>query len=243
VIYDRYAQVYDNSGQVHFSLRMIAYLSDLLPRFGWQGESALDLACGTGTLALAYAQWGLRAYGVDGSAAMLREAGCRWCLAGHSERRQYCGETDETVNRKVRSILASGLAPLLCVGETPAEREAGATDAVLAQQVRAGLAGVTLAAGDDLVVAYEPVWAIGTGRPATAADAGAAGRLIRGTLAAVLGEAAARRVRILYGGSVKPNNIWQFMQELEIDGALVGGASLEPDSFLTLAREAIRKES
>jgi triosephosphate isomerase len=155
-------------------------------------------------------------------------------LIGHSERRQYFGETDETVNKKLHAALAAGLRPCVCVGETLAERDAGRIEEVLARQVRIGLHG--LAADADFLVAYEPVWAIGTGRTATGAQAAEAIAHVRRLLGEIVGEARAHEVRILYGGSVTPENIAALMAEPEIDGALVGGASLKADAFTAIAR-------
>jgi len=167
------------------------------------------------------------------SAAMLRPLASE-VLIGHSERRQYFGESDESVNRKLQAALAAGLRPCVCVGETLEERDAGQVEAVLERQVTVGLQG--LAADADLLLAYEPVWAIGTGRAATSAQANDAMRAIRRVLGDVVGEARAATVRILYGGSVTPENVAELMAQPEIDGALVGGASLKPDSFSAIAR-------
>jgi triosephosphate isomerase len=168
------------------------------------------------------------------SAAMLKEAGCALTLIGHSERRQYFGETDETVNKKVKAALAAGLRPIVCVGETLAEREANETEAVLARQVAGGLSGLTESAFSPIIIAYEPVWAIGTGRTATPEMAQAAHAFIRQRVAQQVSVSAAAAVRILYGGSVKPDNIKGLMAQPDIDGGLVGGASLEAKSFAAL---------
>lgn len=176
------------------------------------------------------------AYTGEVSAAMLVSAGCRFVIIGHSERRQLFGETDETVNRKIGAALAAGLIPVFCVGETEAEREAGQTFAVLARQVDKGLAGIGFDGAGDLVVAYEPVWAIGTGKTATVDQAQQAHAYIRGRLGMLLGEALAKSIRILYGGSVKPDNIGQLMAMTDVDGALVGGASLDPETFIRIVR-------
>jgi len=154
---------------------------------------------------------------------------CDYVIIGHSERRHVFGETDEAVNRKVKAALAAGLLPIMCVGETLDEREAGQMADVLLRQTRAGLDGVEVP--ETFVVAYEPVWAIGTGKAATAEDAVAAISLIRQELASIAGEATAEAVRILYGGSVTPDNIAGFMANETIDGGLVGGASLKPEVF------------
>ncbi len=178
------------------------------------------------------------AYTGEVSPALLRDAGCRYAIIGHSERRQYCAETDEMVNRKIASALSGGLIPILCVGETLAEREAGDTKAVIGRQLRLALADLKTAGGEDLVVAYEPLWAIGTGRAATAAMAGEVCREIRAIFGDLLGQAAAEAVRVLYGGSVRGDNIGQFMAEAAIDGALVGGASLDVAGFGAIIRAA-----
>lgn len=165
------------------------------------------------------------------SAAMLIEAGCTHVIIGHSERRQLFGETDSGVNARTRAALAFGLVPIICVGETLAEREAGQTAAVVDRQVRAGLAGIDASTLARVVVAYEPVWAIGTGRTATPAQAQEVHAQIRTLLAELGGVPAAAAIRILYGGSVKPENIDALMAEPDIDGALVGGASLDAVQF------------
>jgi triosephosphate isomerase len=159
-----------------------------------------------------------------------------YVIVGHSERRHLFGESDELVGRKVRAALAHGLRPILCVGETLAENEAGATEAVVRRQLESGLAGVESL--ERVVLAYEPVWAIGTGRPATPEGANAVMGLLRRLLAARYGEAAAAAVRILYGGSVTPENFPGFLAMPEIDGGLVGGASLKAESFVALVRQA-----
>ncbi len=171
------------------------------------------------------------------SAPMLREAGAGAVILGHSERRQLFGETDEALARKVPAALAAELLPILCVGETEAEREAGETEAVLRRQVEADLANVADERLADVVIAYEPIWAIGTGRTASPENAEATIGFIRSLLAARDGEAAAR-TRILYGGSVKPANAAELLGREEIDGALVGGASLDPDDFAAIVAAA-----
>ena len=171
------------------------------------------------------------------SPAMLQEL-CQYVILGHSERRAYFGETDEGVNRKLKAALAHGLHPIVCVGETEAEYDAGQTEQVVSSQVRGCLAGLTSEQVAGLVIAYEPVWAIGTGKAATAAGAGSViGLNIRGTIAGLYGEAAAEAVRVQYGGSVTSANVAEFMAHPDIDGALVGGASLKPD-FVELVRIA-----
>jgi triosephosphate isomerase len=163
------------------------------------------------------------------SVGMLKEIGVRFVVVGHSERRQYFGETDATVNKRTLAVLAGGLTPITCIGETLQEREAGRTMAVLERQIREGLKGLSNPTG--IVIAYEPVWAIGTGKTATPTQAQEAHAYIRGEFGELYGEAVAAAVRILYGGSVKPDNMATLMKEPDIDGGLVGGASLEPDSF------------
>jgi triosephosphate isomerase len=170
------------------------------------------------------------------SAAMLREAGCRYTIIGHSERRQFFGETDDSVNRKLRAALAAGLRPIVCVGELLTERDTGQTEAVLDRQLTGGLAGLTEAEFSPIIIAYEPVWAIGTGRTATPEIAEQAHAFIRGRVAQRISPDAAERLRILYGGSVKPDNIAGLMAQPDIDGALVGGASLEAGSFAAIIR-------
>jgi triosephosphate isomerase (TIM) len=165
------------------------------------------------------------------SAGMLAAAGCRYVIIGHSERRQNFGETDESVNRKIRAAIQAGLAPVMCVGETETAREAGETFSVLDRQLKKGLKSFVPEEMDSLVVAYEPVWAIGTGKTATTDQAQEVHRFIRSLLRDLFGEKLALAVRILYGGSVKPENISELMAMADIDGALVGGASLNPDSF------------
>ncbi len=170
------------------------------------------------------------------SPLMLNEIGCDYVIVGHSERRGYFGETDEMVNRKVKALLDVGLRPILCVGETLKEREEGKTFQVVEAQVRGGLKDLKAGEGKELVVAYEPVWAIGTGRTATPHQAQEVQAFIRGILKELFGEEVARGIRILYGGSVKPENIAELMAEEDIDGALVGGASLKVDSFVRIVR-------
>jgi triosephosphate isomerase len=168
------------------------------------------------------------------SAGMLAAAGCSHVIIGHSERRQYFGETDQTVNRRLRAALAAGLVPIVCIGERLEQREAGLTNTVLREQFDGLAAGLTLEQFSPILVAYEPVWAIGTGRTATPEIAAEAHRVIRDRAAAQFGAAVAASLRILYGGSVKPDNIQGLMARPEIDGVLVGGASLEPVSMAAI---------
>jgi triosephosphate isomerase len=168
------------------------------------------------------------------SARMLVEAGCRAVIIGHSERRQFFGETDESVNRKTKAALESGLTPIVCVGESLAEREGNLTEAVLKRQFEGGLAALTPAEFSRILVAYEPVWAIGTGRTATPEVAAEAHKYIRNLAAARFTSEHSSDLRVLYGGSVKPDNIKGLMLQHNIDGALVGGASLDPKSFASI---------
>ncbi|HEY4376943.1 MAG TPA: triose-phosphate isomerase [Acidimicrobiales bacterium] len=170
------------------------------------------------------------------SPAMLAKLDVTYVIAGHSERRELFGETDELVNAKVQSILKWGMTPILCCGETLEEREAGDTEAKVVRQVTAGLAGVTAEQVASMVVAYEPIWAIGTGRTASADDAQAVCRLVRQTVVDVAGKDAANAVRIQYGGSVKPGNAAELMGQPDIDGALVGGASLVAEDFAAIVQ-------
>ncbi|NLG84650.1 MAG: triose-phosphate isomerase [Firmicutes bacterium] len=169
------------------------------------------------------------------SPRMLVDLGCRYVIIGHSERRAYFAETDETVNRKTRAVLAHGLVPIVCVGESLAQREAGQTRFFVTGQVRAGLAALGEKAR-TIVIAYEPIWAIGTGHSATGKDAAEVIGLIRETLAEMDGRDTAEAIRSLYGGSVKPENSKEFMTSPGIDGALVGGASLKAESFVPIVR-------
>jgi triosephosphate isomerase (TIM) len=170
------------------------------------------------------------------SAGQLVAAGCSHVIIGHSERRQYFGETDATVNKKLEAALEAGLTPIVCVGEVLEEREAGITDDVLRRQCELAFRGISGKKAQKLTVAYEPVWAIGTGKTATPQIAAAAHAVIRAQAAKAFGDDHAQALRILYGGSVKPDNSKALMAETEIDGALVGGASLDPKSFASIVR-------
>lgn len=170
------------------------------------------------------------------SAAMLRDVGATSVLVGHSERRHVYGEDDGRANRKLHAALAAGLEAILCVGETLAQRQAGETERVTGTQLTRGLAGVAEADMDRVTVAYEPVWAIGTGHNATPAQAGEVHGYLRGVLSGLYGNGVADRVRIQYGGSVKASNVAELLAAPDVDGALVGGASLEAESFLRIAR-------
>jgi triosephosphate isomerase len=173
------------------------------------------------------------------SAAMIKEAGATYVIVGHSERRQLFGETDAIVNRKVQSAIAQGLTPIMCIGETLDERERNETFAVLDRQIKGGLDGIAADQVAAMIVAYEPVWAIGTGRNATAAQAGEAHSHIRARLRQWFGGEAAEKCRVIYGGSVKPDNIAALIAEPDVDGALVGGASLEVKSFAEIVARSV----
>jgi len=179
------------------------------------------------------------AYTGEIAAFMLKEFSVRYVILGHSERRTYFGETDEWVARKARAAHAAALKPIVCVGETLEEREQGRTEAVLERQVRGSLAGLTREQMLETIIAYEPVWAIGTGRNATPEQAQQAHAFIRGLLAGMYDDTVARRVRIQYGGSVKPSNARDLMCLPDVDGALVGGASLEVRSFADIVKNSI----
>ncbi len=172
------------------------------------------------------------------SPLMIRDAGCRYVILGHSERRQYFGETYRGVNLKVVSALEHRLVPIVCVGETLQERESGRTEEVVSRQLAGSLAGLEAGQAGRLIIAYEPVWAIGTGRTASAADAQQVNRFIRDLLAESFGRDTAQTVPILYGGSVKPDNAAELMARPDIDGALVGGASLDVGGFTAIIRAA-----
>ena len=169
---------------------------------------------------------------------MLKELRCDYCIVGHSERRQMFGDTNETVNKKVHALFSAGIRPIMCCGESLETRDAGETDSFVREQVRAGMDGLTAEQAGDIVIAYEPIWAIGTGRTPTPEAANDVCRAIRATVGALFGQPAAIRVRILYGGSAKPENIGLFMPEPDIDGALIGGAALDANSFAAMVKVA-----
>lgn len=170
------------------------------------------------------------------SPVLLREAGCHYVLVGHSERRQLFGETDAFINTKVSAVLAAGLQPILCIGETLEERESGKMYDVLSRQLKQGLAGVEASAMEQVIIAYEPVWAIGTGVTASNEQAAEAHAFIRGLAQGLYDATIANALRILYGGSVKPDNVDGLMAQEDIDGTLVGGASLKAADFIRIAR-------
>jgi len=178
------------------------------------------------------------AYTGEISAEMLRELLVNYVVLGHSERRTLFGETDEIVNKKVRAAVTNALRPIVCVGETLSERDGGKVEEVLARQIKGSLAGLTADQMEETVIAYEPVWAIGTGRTASPQQAQEAHAFVRDRLAAQFSPEVAAKVRILYGGSVKPNNAAELMVQADIDGALVGGASLDPRGFVEIIQAA-----
>jgi len=198
--------------------------------------AAVDAAKGTrisvGSQNVAWAKEG--AFTGEISGPMLKAVGVAHAIVGHSERRQYFGETDETVLKRAQAALEFGLTPIVCVGERLEERESGATEAVLTRQFGKGIAGLTAAQFAKIVIAYEPVWAIGTGKTATPEMAADAHRAIRAQVRAAFGHMAGDAIRILYGGSVKPDNVKTLMAQTEIDGVLVGGASLDPVGFASI---------
>jgi triosephosphate isomerase len=169
---------------------------------------------------------------------MLVELRCGYCIVGHSERREYFGETNETVNKKVHALYRNGITPIACCGESLAVYEAGETESFVREQIRTGLAGLTAEQAAQLVIAYEPIWAIGTGHTPTPEKANDVARMIRATIGAMYGPPAALSTRVLYGGSVKPENAVMFFSEPDIDGALVGGAALKAASFSDIVHAA-----
>jgi triosephosphate isomerase len=179
------------------------------------------------------------AYTGEIATVMLKEFSTRYVILGHSERRQYQKETDELISKKARAAHAAALKPIVCVGETLAEREGGETEKVLERQVRGSLDGLSKEQMTETIVAYEPVWAIGTGKTATTAQAAETHVFIRRLLGKIFDETVARKVRIQYGGSVKPSNARELMTQPDVDGALVGGASLEPRSFADIIKNSI----
>ncbi|MDH4238158.1 MAG: triose-phosphate isomerase [Phycisphaerae bacterium] len=173
------------------------------------------------------------------SVSMLKDIGCTYALCGHSERRHVIGETDELINKKVAAAISGGLLPVLCVGELLDERKASQTNEVVTRQIKNGLAGLSVEKISAVTIAYEPVWAIGTGLTATPQQAQQAHELVRKLLAEMYDAQLAEEIRILYGGSVKPGNAAELMQQQDVDGSLVGGASLKADDFLAIIRAAV----
>ena len=213
----------------------------LLPPFTALAEAARLLAGSAVGLGAQDLHWEASgAFTGEISGPMLRDAGCAYVLVGHSERRALFGETDDTVNLKLGAALRAGLTPILCFGETLEEREAGLTMATVERQLGRGLAGLAPAEAGGLVFAYEPVWAIGTGRTASPAQAQEVQAWVRTFLAGAYGNDLALHAIILYGGSVKPENAFSLYSEKDVDGFLVGGASLKAGSFIGIAREALR---
>ena len=230
-----------------------AFFSAFLPRMAGQGQADVVIAPPFTSLAAAVeAAAGSRvaiaaqnnhwqkdgAFTGEISPGMLAEVGCRYVIVGHSERRQYCAETDATVAQKSRAALQAGLVPIICLGEVFTERETGKTEEVLSQQFIGGPGALTHEEFSRILLAYEPVWAIGTGRTATPEIAAAAHRFLRRCVRDQFSQEAAAEVRILYGGSVKPDNIQGLLAQEELDGALVGGASLDPNSFAVIVNSA-----
>lgn len=197
-------------------------------------QAVKGAAIGIGAQNLYWAKEG--AFTGEVSGAMIRAVGAEWVIIGHSERRQYFGETDETVLKRTVAALECGLKPIVCVGERLEERDAGLTEQVLVKQFAGGLAGLNPEQFAGVVIAYEPVWAIGTGKTATPEIAEDAHRVIRAEVAKKFGAAQAEATRILYGGSVKPDNTKALMAQEDIDGVLVGGASLDPASFAAIVK-------
>lgn len=179
------------------------------------------------------------AYTGEVSVPMLVEVGCEYCIVGHSERRTLFGETNEEVNLKVKALIAGNLAPIVCVGESLAVREAGETEEYVCAQVRAAFAGVTAEQAAKAVVAYEPIWAIGTGRTATPEQAEEVCAAIRATVAEIYDEDFANKMRVLYGGSMNPGNVEQLLAQPDIDGGLIGGAALKHESFVELVKACL----
>mgnify|MGYP000377273854 CR=1 FL=1 len=175
------------------------------------------------------------------SASMLKDVGCAYVLCGHSERRHIIGESDELINKKVTAAISGGLLPILCVGEKISERETGQTEQVVARQIEEGLAGLGAEKVSAVTIAYEPVWAIGTGKTATAQQAQQVHSFIRKLLSQMYGEKLAQEIRIQYGGSVRPDNAAELMRQEDVDGLLVGGASLKKDAFLAIIQQAAEK--
>lgn len=173
------------------------------------------------------------------SAAMLKDVGCTYCLCGHSERRHVIGETDELINKKVHAAINGGILPILCVGELLEEREADKTTQVVERQIRKGFEGLNADKAEAVTLAYEPVWAIGTGKTATPKQAQEVHSMIRKLVAELYSEDFAQNVRIQYGGSVKPDNTAEIMKQQDIDGVLVGGASLKADDFLAIIKASV----
>ena len=210
------------------------------PAFPYLSEVAGMISGSAIELAAQNLHWeGFGAYTGEVCAPMLKDVGCRYVIIGHSERRQYFHETDETVNKRLKACLAGGLVPIFCVGETLDERKGGRMESVVERQVRDGLAGISADDFAGMVIAYEPVWAIGTGETATPEQAQAVHAHIRGLLKTLYGDSLAVGTRIQYGGSVKPANAAELMGQADIDGALVGGAALKAADFVGIVRAGL----
>jgi triosephosphate isomerase len=230
------------------SIELVSQLKDMLadtteidmvvaPPFTALGAVAAVLKGSSLALAAQHVFWEESgAFTGEISTALLNEVGCRYVIIGHSERRQYFSETDETVNKRLKAALKASLIPIVCIGETLAEREAEKTLTVIEQQLTGGLQGLSLEEMATVVIAYEPVWAIGTGKTATPDQAQEVHHFIRDLIARICSKEIAGSTRILYGGSVKPDNVDQLMAQLDIDGALVGGASLKADAFTRIVK-------
>ena len=220
-----------NKGISRFADREVV----VAPPYTALGGVAAALAGSPIRLAAQNAYWEDQgAYTGEIAPLMLRDLGCHYVIIGHSERRQYFGETNENINRKIMALLALDLVPILCIGETLEERQSGETLRLLANQLHGALEGVEEEQVGQLVMAYEPVWAIGTGHTATREQAQEAHAFVRESLAKRFNNTVANNIRILYGGSVKPDNVDELMAQPDIDGALVGGASLEAESFIRI---------
>lgn len=198
--------------------------------------------CGCGKVKLAAQNCYFENHGAftgEVSVEMLKDTGCEYIIIGHSERRQYFAETDEMVNKKAKAILAEGLIPIICCGESLEQREAGVTDTHIASQIKNALKDLTADEVAKSIIAYEPIWAIGTGKTCDSAEANRVIAMIRNTVKEIAGADASDKIRILYGGSVKPETIKEQMAQSDIDGALVGGASLKADSFVKIVEGAM----
>jgi len=199
-------------------------------------DALIDTNIGLGAQNLYWEDEG--AFTGEASAPLIKEAGAQYVIIGHSERRQFFHETDQTVNKKIRAALKHGLTPIVCIGEVLAEREAGKTEKVINEQFHGSLKGLSADEMKKIILAYEPVWAIGTGKTATPAQAQEVHGLIRKLLRELFDDETAEEVRIQYGGSVKPDNIGELIAQEDIDGALVGGASLKADSFVAIVKNS-----
>lgn len=200
-----------------------------------------DCGCGKVKLAAQNCYYETKgAFTGECSVEMLKDAGCEYIIIGHSERREYFGETDEMVNKKAKAILANGLIPIICCGESLEQREAGVTDYHIASQITKALRDLTAEEVAKSIIAYEPIWAIGTGKTCDSTEANRVIAMIRGVVKDIAGADAANSIRILYGGSVKPETIEEQMAQSDIDGALVGGASLKADSFAKIVKGAMK---